>query len=399
MVRTESSRSLDRRMSSWRATWSTGSASTRDQERDLAIARRGGAVRGARRVGCAELPDRLTIVVIPGNHDAVCPAEPQPALPANLTTYPRARTCGSVSQSFDLRARGGRHLGVPRSELRRPHPRDPGRLLLAAHRGDEADAPDAAPRPDLRGPHPARSVRPGRARPRPRPGHPRHRATPTRTASTGTGASCCSTPRPGRPRRSTSGCATSRRCRRGPPWSTSRASASRPSTSPRATARVGGRRVSPYPMEPIRRGRPGAAGARHVPVPTTPRSRAVDGRGGAAARRVRQHPAGRVALPGGRGRVEAALGGARRVQDGPEAGRRAVRVPQVRATRTPSPRSSRSTSRGSIARYLRYLSLTIDPDAPPPPLGRTGSTRREAPRARAARVPGRTRAPRRRRSR
>jgi DNA polymerase II small subunit len=34
----------------------------------------------------SELPDRLTIVAIPGNHDAVSPAEPQPALPANLAS-------------------------------------------------------------------------------------------------------------------------------------------------------------------------------------------------------------------------------------------------------------------------------------------------------------------------
>lgn len=32
----------------------------------------------------AELPERLTIVVVPGNHDAVCSAEPQPALSPNL---------------------------------------------------------------------------------------------------------------------------------------------------------------------------------------------------------------------------------------------------------------------------------------------------------------------------
>lgn len=32
----------------------------------------------------AELPRRLSLVVVPGNHDAVCPAEPQPALPATL---------------------------------------------------------------------------------------------------------------------------------------------------------------------------------------------------------------------------------------------------------------------------------------------------------------------------
>ncbi len=33
-----------------------------------------------------ELPSRLNIVVIPGNHDAVCPAEPQPSLPAEIRT-------------------------------------------------------------------------------------------------------------------------------------------------------------------------------------------------------------------------------------------------------------------------------------------------------------------------
>jgi DNA polymerase II small subunit len=32
----------------------------------------------------AQLPPRLTIVAVPGNHDAVSPAEPQPALPASL---------------------------------------------------------------------------------------------------------------------------------------------------------------------------------------------------------------------------------------------------------------------------------------------------------------------------
>ena len=32
-----------------------------------------------------ELPSRLNIVVIPGNHDAVCPAEPQPALPREIS--------------------------------------------------------------------------------------------------------------------------------------------------------------------------------------------------------------------------------------------------------------------------------------------------------------------------
>jgi DNA polymerase II small subunit len=54
------------------------------QERDLAIS---DVVEQYVELGrrLAELPERLTVVAIPGNHDAVCPAEPQPALPANLT--------------------------------------------------------------------------------------------------------------------------------------------------------------------------------------------------------------------------------------------------------------------------------------------------------------------------
>ena len=53
------------------------------QERDLTIT---DVVEQYAEVGrrLAELPERLTIVAIPGNHDAVSPAEPQPALPANL---------------------------------------------------------------------------------------------------------------------------------------------------------------------------------------------------------------------------------------------------------------------------------------------------------------------------
>ena len=55
------------------------------QERDLAIA---DVVEQYAELGrrFRELPERLTIVTIPGNHDAVCPAEPQPALPGNLTS-------------------------------------------------------------------------------------------------------------------------------------------------------------------------------------------------------------------------------------------------------------------------------------------------------------------------
>ncbi len=54
------------------------------QERDLAIT---DVVEQYVELGrrLAELPERLTIVAIPGNHDAVCPAEPQPRLPPTLT--------------------------------------------------------------------------------------------------------------------------------------------------------------------------------------------------------------------------------------------------------------------------------------------------------------------------
>lgn len=54
------------------------------QERDVAIA---DVVEQYTELGrrLRELPERLTIVAVPGNHDAVSPAEPQPPLPANLT--------------------------------------------------------------------------------------------------------------------------------------------------------------------------------------------------------------------------------------------------------------------------------------------------------------------------
>ena len=54
-----------------------------NQERDLAIHDIVEQYRElARRL--AELPSRLNVVVIPGNHDAVCPAEPQPGLPEEI---------------------------------------------------------------------------------------------------------------------------------------------------------------------------------------------------------------------------------------------------------------------------------------------------------------------------
>ncbi|MCI4364153.1 MAG: metallophosphoesterase [Thermoplasmata archaeon] len=51
----------------------------------------------------AELPARLNVIVIPGNHDAVCPAEPQPALPAELAELlpPNVRALGNPS-TFSL---------------------------------------------------------------------------------------------------------------------------------------------------------------------------------------------------------------------------------------------------------------------------------------------------------
>jgi DNA polymerase II small subunit len=54
-----------------------------NQERDLAIHDIVEQYRElARRL--AELPSRLNVVVLPGNHDAVCPAEPQPGLPEEI---------------------------------------------------------------------------------------------------------------------------------------------------------------------------------------------------------------------------------------------------------------------------------------------------------------------------
>jgi DNA polymerase II small subunit len=54
-----------------------------NQERDLAI---GDVFEQYAELGrrLRELPSRLDVVVVPGNHDAVCPAEPQPALPTEI---------------------------------------------------------------------------------------------------------------------------------------------------------------------------------------------------------------------------------------------------------------------------------------------------------------------------
>ncbi len=54
-----------------------------NQERDLAI---GDVFEQYAELGrrLRELPPRLTLVMVPGNHDAVCPAEPQPALPEEI---------------------------------------------------------------------------------------------------------------------------------------------------------------------------------------------------------------------------------------------------------------------------------------------------------------------------
>jgi DNA polymerase II small subunit len=46
-----------------------------------------------------ELPERLNVVLLPGNHDAVCPAEPQPSLPPTFRERlpARARSVGNPS--------------------------------------------------------------------------------------------------------------------------------------------------------------------------------------------------------------------------------------------------------------------------------------------------------------
>jgi DNA polymerase II small subunit len=69
-----------------------------NQERDLAI---GDIVEQYTELGrrLRELPERLNLVVLPGNHDAVCPSEPQPSLPKELTaTLPdRVHSVGNPS--------------------------------------------------------------------------------------------------------------------------------------------------------------------------------------------------------------------------------------------------------------------------------------------------------------
>ncbi len=68
------------------------------QERDLAIS---DVVEQYVELGrrLSELPERLNVVAIPGNHDAVCPAEPQPTLPSSLATHlpPNVRVLANPS--------------------------------------------------------------------------------------------------------------------------------------------------------------------------------------------------------------------------------------------------------------------------------------------------------------
>jgi len=68
------------------------------QEKDLAIP---DVVEQYAELGrrLAELPSRLSVIVVPGNHDAVCPAEPQPSLPVSLaqTLPPNVRALGNPS--------------------------------------------------------------------------------------------------------------------------------------------------------------------------------------------------------------------------------------------------------------------------------------------------------------
>jgi DNA polymerase II small subunit len=69
-----------------------------NQERDLGI---GDIVEQYTELGrrLRELPERLNLVVLPGNHDAVCPSEPQPSLPKELTAAlpERIRSVGNPS--------------------------------------------------------------------------------------------------------------------------------------------------------------------------------------------------------------------------------------------------------------------------------------------------------------
>jgi DNA polymerase II small subunit len=69
-----------------------------NQERDLAVH---DIIEQYRLLGrrLAELPARLDVIVVPGNHDAVCPAEPQPALPEEIRRElpERVRSLGNPS--------------------------------------------------------------------------------------------------------------------------------------------------------------------------------------------------------------------------------------------------------------------------------------------------------------
>ena len=118
-----------------------------------------------------EIPDSIRIIVQPGNHDAVRPAEPQPAFE------------GDFAKMFDSNAiliGNPCYLNIEGRTILSYHGKSVGGRseLFQTHRGDEGDAEAPALGPDVRRQDAAGTGTAGHDGDRYGPGHLRHRARP-----------------------------------------------------------------------------------------------------------------------------------------------------------------------------------------------------------------------------
>ena len=123
------------------------------------------------------LPDRLTIVLSPGNHDVVRGAEPQPAIPpAFRKGYPA--NCVWVENPALVSLQGVRVLIYHGRSFDDMIGTIPGASYSRPAEIMEGDAETPAPRPDIRDAHPDRTGKKGPAHHRPGPGGALHRPCP-----------------------------------------------------------------------------------------------------------------------------------------------------------------------------------------------------------------------------
>ncbi len=96
------------------------------------------------------IPDYIEVFVLPGNHDAVQRAEPQPAISKKLLGDFARANVHSVANPCYLNLHGVKVLSYHGGVARLGHTEHPGLQLLQRHLGDEGDTEAEAPVLDIR---------------------------------------------------------------------------------------------------------------------------------------------------------------------------------------------------------------------------------------------------------